>query len=80
MQDTVCCGCSVVCDDVAVSLKKSELKSLGLCTLGHAYCASIRSKTRLTKPQVKSGNGKPCAILPLSASIASPARKRRVFV
>ncbi len=58
MQDTVCCGCSVVCDDAAVSLKKSELQSLGLCTLGHAYCASIRSKTRLTKPQVKIGTGK----------------------
>ncbi|MDO8125112.1 MAG: formylmethanofuran dehydrogenase subunit B [Candidatus Hermodarchaeota archaeon] len=62
MQDTVCCGCSVVCDDVAVSLKKSDLQSLGLCTLGHAYCASIRSKTRLTKPQVKMGTGKQQAV------------------
>ncbi|MFX1299849.1 MAG: formylmethanofuran dehydrogenase subunit B [Promethearchaeota archaeon] len=62
MQDTVCCGCSVVCDDVAVSLKKSDLQSLGLCSLGHAYCASIQSKTRLTKPQIKMGRGKPKSV------------------
>ncbi|MHA2315288.1 MAG: hypothetical protein ACXACF_08435 [Candidatus Hermodarchaeia archaeon] len=67
MQDTVCCGCSVVCDDVAVSLKKSDLQSLGLCTLGHAYCASIRSKTRLTKSRVRMGTGKPKSV-PLSAA------------
>ncbi|MFX1509917.1 MAG: hypothetical protein ACFFBR_06395 [Promethearchaeota archaeon] len=59
MQDTVCCGCSVVCDDVAVSVKKASLQSLGLCRLGHEYCSSIFSKARLTYPLMKTGDGKP---------------------
>lgn len=54
MQDTVCCGCSVVCDDVAVELTKTGIQSIGLCGLGHAYYSSIRSKSRLTKAQMKS--------------------------
>jgi formylmethanofuran dehydrogenase subunit B len=53
MQDTVCCGCSVVCDDVTINITKKEIQSLGLCSLGHAYCNSIRSKTRLKKPLIK---------------------------
>lgn len=53
MKDTVCCGCSVVCDDVAVSIKKGEFRSLGLCRLGHEYCGSVLNKDRLTKPLVK---------------------------
>ncbi len=56
MQDTVCCGCSVVCDDVAVSKKKTELQSLGLCRLGHEYCNAIFSSKRLTKPLQKNSN------------------------
>lgn len=58
MQDTVCCGCSVVCDDVAVAVDKSKLQSLGLCQLGHAYCESILSKTRLAQPLIRSKTGK----------------------
>lgn len=58
MQDTVCCGCSVVCDDVAVSVKKNKLQSLGLCRLGHEYCASIFNKSRLKKPLQATKKGK----------------------
>lgn len=58
MQDTVCCGCSVVCDDVAVSVKKNTLQSLGLCRLGHEYCASIFNKSRLKKPLQRTKTGK----------------------
>jgi formylmethanofuran dehydrogenase subunit B len=61
MKDTVCCGCSVVCEDVAVAVTKSDIHSLGLCKLGHAYCSSIRSETRLTKPQIKTGTTKPAS-------------------
>ncbi len=53
MQDTVCCGCSVVCDDVAAKVTKTGIQSLGLCALGHAYYSSIRSQTRLKKAQMK---------------------------
>ncbi len=48
----------MVCDDVAVSVKKSTLQSLGLCRLGHEYCKSIFSKTRLLKPLQKTSTGK----------------------
>jgi formylmethanofuran dehydrogenase subunit B len=58
VQDTVCCGCSVVCDDAAVSVKKTTLQSLGLCRLGHEYCNSIFSTTRLTSPLQAISNGK----------------------
>ncbi len=57
MQDTVCCGCSVVCDDVFVKVRRSSLQSLGLCRLGHEYCSSIFQKTRLAKPLLKTGKG-----------------------
>ena len=58
MQDTVCCGCSVVCDDVSVALTKSEFKSLGLCKLGHEYYGSFRSRSRLKAPLIKTKTGK----------------------
>jgi len=58
MQDTVCCGCSVVCDDVAVAVKKTNLQSLGLCRLGHEYCNSVFNKHRLTTALYKDGSGK----------------------
>ncbi|MFW9831610.1 MAG: hypothetical protein ACFFD8_07535 [Candidatus Thorarchaeota archaeon] len=58
MQDTVCCGCSVVCDDVSVALTKTKLHSLGLCQLGHAYCESVLSKKRLLQPLIRSETGK----------------------
>lgn len=58
MQDTVCCGCSVVCDDVAVSVKRKSLNSLGLCRLGHEYFSSVFSTTRLSIPVHKTSQGK----------------------
>ncbi len=58
MQDTVCCGCSVVCDDVTAGLNRSKFQSLGLCRLGHEYCSSVQSKTRLIKPLIKKASGK----------------------
>jgi formylmethanofuran dehydrogenase subunit B len=52
MQDTVCCGCSLVCDDVAVTVQAGKLASLGLCKLGHEYCSAALSTSRLMKPLV----------------------------
>ncbi len=76
MQDTVCCGCSVVCDDVAVTTKKATLQSLGLCKLGHEYCNSIFSKTRLTQPLLKSNSGKQKPVT-ISSAIQKSARLLR---
>ena len=80
MQDTVCCGCSVVCDDVAVAVKKTSLQSLGLCRLGHEYCSSIFNKTRLRTPlqKVSTGKQKPItlkAALQQSANIIENSKK-----
>ena len=58
MQDTVCCGCSVVCDDVAVALTKSGFQSLGLCKLGHEYCNSFTNRSRLKTSLIKTKTGK----------------------
>ncbi len=58
MKDTVCCGCSVVCDDVAVKLVKNNLHSLGLCGLGHEYCSAVISKNRILRAQINTGNWK----------------------
>ncbi len=54
----------MVCDDVAVSTKKTSLQSLGLCRLGHEYCASVFSKSRLLVPlqQTKQGKQKPISL------------------
>jgi formylmethanofuran dehydrogenase subunit B len=57
MKDTVCCGCSLVCDDVAVAVQAGKLASLGLCKLGHEYCGAALNPARLTKPQLGKGGG-----------------------
>ncbi|MGY5859469.1 MAG: hypothetical protein RTU63_08865 [Candidatus Thorarchaeota archaeon] len=37
MEDIVCNGCSLLCDDVSAELSNKTVNSLGLCKLGHAY-------------------------------------------
>ncbi|MHA2141667.1 MAG: hypothetical protein ACXADC_04405 [Candidatus Thorarchaeota archaeon] len=41
MEDIVCSGCSLLCDDVAAEIKGGEINSLGLCRLGHQHLLSI---------------------------------------
>ena len=74
----------MVCDDVAVATKKSVLQSLGLCKLGHEYCNSIFSKTRLTQPLLKSDSGtqKPITIksaIEESARLLKESQKPLIF-
>jgi formylmethanofuran dehydrogenase subunit B len=59
MQDTVCCGCSLVCDDVQVTVQGSKLASLGLCKLGHEYCGAVLNSARLTTPLLAKDGGHP---------------------
>ncbi|MHA2004737.1 MAG: hypothetical protein ACW960_11600, partial [Candidatus Thorarchaeota archaeon] len=40
MEDVVCSGCALLCDDVAAELKGKEVSSLGLCRLGHQHLIS----------------------------------------
>jgi formylmethanofuran dehydrogenase subunit B len=58
MKDTICTGCSLVCDDVLVAVKKQKLESLGLCRLGHEYCAAAFGKSRLMRAMVRTGKSK----------------------
>ena len=37
MKEFVCTGCSLLCDDVAYEQSGGEVKSLGLCRLGHNF-------------------------------------------
>ncbi|MDF1538932.1 MAG: hypothetical protein P1Q69_08515, partial [Candidatus Thorarchaeota archaeon] len=37
MDDLVCSGCSLLCDDVSAIVEDGEIKSLGLCRLGHVH-------------------------------------------
>lgn len=40
MEDIVCNGCSLLCDDVAAEVTEREANSLGLCRLGHQHLLS----------------------------------------
>jgi formylmethanofuran dehydrogenase subunit B len=43
MKNLVCNGCSLLCDDVSADVEGDEVKSLGLCRLGHAHlCESLK--------------------------------------
>ena len=37
MEDIVCNGCSLLCDDVSAEVSGKSVSSLGLCRLGHAH-------------------------------------------
>ncbi|MGY5852242.1 MAG: hypothetical protein RTU92_01590 [Candidatus Thorarchaeota archaeon] len=37
MEEIVCNGCSLLCDDTVIEIEGKELKSLGLCMLGHVH-------------------------------------------
>lgn len=80
MQDTVCCGCSLVCDDVAVTVQAGKLASLGLCKLGHEYCGAALSTARLTKPLLGKDGGQPSLVSveqALGAAVTLLARSKR---
>ena len=57
MKDTVCCGCSLFCDDVCVKLQKTELYSLGLCRLGQGYYEAILNPSRLNTHLLRTSKG-----------------------
>ncbi len=40
LEDIVCSGCALLCDDVAAEVKGEEVNSLGLCRLGHQHLIS----------------------------------------
>jgi len=45
MDDIVCNRCSLLCDDVLAELNDKEIKSMGLCRLGHAHLESMANLT-----------------------------------
>ncbi len=40
MEEIVCTGCYLLCDDSTIEVKDGSLRSLGLCRLGHAHLES----------------------------------------
>jgi formylmethanofuran dehydrogenase subunit B len=45
VKELVCDGCSLLCDDVKAEYENNELKSLGLCRLGHEYLETALKRT-----------------------------------
>lgn len=45
MKETVCTGCSLLCDDIAYEYINGEFKSHGLCRLGHNYFETALKQT-----------------------------------
>ncbi len=41
MENIVCSGCSLLCDDVSAEVKGKSVSSLGLCRLGHAHLETV---------------------------------------
>ena len=41
MEDIVCNGCSLLCDDVSAEVSGKSVSSLGLCRLGHAHLETV---------------------------------------
>ncbi|MFX1561988.1 MAG: hypothetical protein ACFFDP_01640 [Promethearchaeota archaeon] len=69
MKDTVCTGCSLVCDDAMVALKKQKLESLGLCRLGYECYSDVLGKNRLKHPMIRTEKNKQ-KIVPLDVALA----------
>lgn len=54
MEDIVCNGCSLLCDDVSAEMSGKTVNSLGLCKLGHAHLeAAIKHKVRSTEKDLE---------------------------
>jgi formylmethanofuran dehydrogenase subunit B len=43
MEDIVCNGCSLLCDDVSAEIAGKSVSSLGFCKLGHAHLETVIS-------------------------------------
>jgi len=54
MEDIVCNGCSLLCDDVSAEVSGKTVNSLGLCKLGHAHLeAAIKHKVGSSKKHLE---------------------------
>ena len=51
MKEFVCTGCSLLCDDVAFEYSNNELKSFGLCRLGHNYLETALNQETAKEPE-----------------------------
>ncbi len=54
MEDIVCNGCSLLCDDVSAEVSGKSVNSLGLCKLGHAHLeAAVNHKFGSTEKSLE---------------------------
>ncbi|MHA2220907.1 MAG: hypothetical protein ACXAAO_02495, partial [Candidatus Thorarchaeota archaeon] len=49
VEDIVCSGCSLLCDDVTAEVNKGEVRSLGLCLLGFTQL-DVALKQKISQP------------------------------
>lgn len=64
IDDVVCMGCALLCDDIFVKIKNNEiLHTYGTCLRGAELFKSARGKNRIYKPQVRiDGKLKPVSL------------------
>ncbi|MFO8018780.1 MAG: formylmethanofuran dehydrogenase subunit B [Promethearchaeia archaeon] len=56
MKRFICCGCSLLCDDVLVGMDGSKIdKMLGVCLKGKERIDQVNSENRITKPMIRKG-------------------------
>ena len=54
MEEIVCNGCSLLCDDVSAEVSGKNVSSLGLCKLGHAHLeTAVAHKTGSTEKELE---------------------------
>ncbi|MHA1480264.1 MAG: hypothetical protein ACTSQZ_02420 [Candidatus Thorarchaeota archaeon] len=53
MEDIVCDGCALLCDDVSIEIDGSEVTSLGFCRLGHTHTETALKRIKVDKQDIE---------------------------
>jgi len=57
IEDVICAGCALLCDDIIATVKKGEIiHTYGTCLRGAELFKSVKGKNRIPRPAVKSKN------------------------
>ncbi|MHA1930578.1 MAG: hypothetical protein ACTSV2_18550 [Candidatus Thorarchaeota archaeon] len=53
MEDIVCDGCALLCDDVSIEIDGSKVTSLGFCRLGHTHAETALKQVKVGKQDIE---------------------------
>ncbi|MFW9800579.1 MAG: hypothetical protein ACFFD9_09090, partial [Candidatus Thorarchaeota archaeon] len=67
VEEMVCTGCSLLCDDVAAAVEGGVVSSLGFCRLGHTY---LESATEHSQASALVREGKKLSTISVNDAIA----------